>query len=74
MGAAFPLDTVNFENLDTHESLRMVLTSSFNTSHPDMITAAAAGGTTSLSLPILRLKPGRYRIAALEFVGGGTSN
>ena len=72
VGAALPLDFIVFENLGTHDELKMVLTSSFDTAHPDMLTAAAPG-STSLSLPILRFKPGRYRIKSIDFVSGGLS-
>jgi hypothetical protein len=72
VGKALPLDSVTFENLDSHAETRMVLSNSFDASHPDMLTAAAPG-PRSLSLPILKLKPGRYQMKSLEFVGPGYS-
>lgn len=67
--AALPLDTVELENLTTHKKIKAVVSSSFNSSHPDLLTALA-GGNRSLSLPILSLPPGSYVVTRLEFVGG----
>jgi hypothetical protein len=71
-GASIPVDSITLENVATHETQRLVLANTFNPNHPDMLTAAA-NGDTSLSLPILRLKPGRYRVVGFEFVAGGAS-
>jgi hypothetical protein len=69
-GAALPLDVIVFENLDTHESVKATLTKTFDidNSHPDMLTAMMFG-YRYLSMPILHLKPGRYLVKSLEFVG-----
>ncbi len=75
--AALPLDTITFENLEEQKNYKFTLSGSFSASHPDMLTAVAHGNS-SLSLPIVRLKPGTYLITQLEFLGapvsGQTSN
>ena len=73
IGTSLPLDAIEVENLETHAKQRLVLSSSFNISHPDMLTAQAPG-PISLSLPILSLKPGRYQLNSVDFVSGGASS
>jgi hypothetical protein len=65
-GVSLPLDVIVFENLDTHENLRATLTKSFDNSnsHSDLLTPYRG-----ISIPILHLKPGRYVIKSLEFIG-----
>jgi hypothetical protein len=72
-GIALPIDSILFENMETHEEQTMYLTNSFNSSHPDLLTAVAPD-SLSLSLPILRFKPGRYRVMSIDLVSGGASN
>jgi hypothetical protein len=61
IGVAWPIDTITFEDMDSHALVREELANPSITAHPDMLTAAAPN-SVSLSLPILQLKPGRYRI------------
>jgi len=62
------LDTIVFEDLETHEKYRAVLSKKSDPSHPDMLTAVLAGHQF-LSMPIIHLKPGRYQITSLDFLG-----
>ena len=72
-GIAMPVDSIVFENLADHTVQKVIVSNSFDTAHPDMLTAAAPG-PISLSLPILRFNPGRYQIKSIDFVSGGLSN
>jgi TonB family protein len=65
---ALPLDAVVLFNLETHEKIKAIVSNTFDTRHPDLLTATL-NGHRSLSMPILKLKPGHYRIVSLEFVG-----
>lgn len=70
VGTPLVIDRVVFENLGTHDDETRVLSNTFNLSHPDILTAVAPG-PISLSLPILRFQPGRYRLKSIVFVGPG---
>jgi hypothetical protein len=65
---ALPLDVMVLSNLDTHETIKAILSKTFDTNHPDLLTAISHH-TRSLSMPILHLKPGHYLMNSLEFVG-----
>jgi hypothetical protein len=70
VGTPLVLDSIVLENMDTHVAESQTLANTFGRSHPDILTAAAPG-PISLSLPILRFRPGRYRIMSVVFVGPG---
>ncbi len=65
---ALPLDVMVLEDVTTHKVYRAVLSKTFGSSHPDLLTAVA-GRHRSVSMAILHLNPGRYRVKSLEFVG-----
>jgi hypothetical protein len=71
VGTPLVLERVVLENMDTHAEETRVLANSFGSSHPDILTAAAPG-PVSLSLPIMRFQPGRYRLKSISFVGPGS--
>jgi len=70
VGTPLVLDSIVVENMETHVSESRTLANAFGKAHPDILTAAAPG-PISLSLPILKFKPGRYRITSVVFVGPG---
>ena len=67
VGSAIPLDSIVLED-GAHAEVKLTVTSVFGSSHPDLLTAYTPAHE-SLSLPIMRLKPGRYVLKELEFVG-----
>jgi hypothetical protein len=71
VGTPLVLDSIVFENLETHAEESRSLANTFGRSHPDILTAAAPG-PMSLSLPIMKFNPGRYRLKYVVFVGPGT--
>jgi len=72
-GGVLPLDGFVFENLDDHTITTLWVAGRIEDSHPDILTAMAPG-PLSLSLPILRLRPGRYAINSVLFLTGGFSD
>jgi hypothetical protein len=70
VGTPLVLDSLVFENLETQVEEKRTLANTFSKSRPDILTAAAPG-PISLSLPILRFRPGRYRLKSITFVGPG---
>ncbi len=70
VGTPLVLDSIVFENLETHIEESRTLANTFGRSHPDILTAAVSG-STSLSLPILKFRPGRYHLKSIVFVGPG---
>jgi hypothetical protein len=71
VGTPLVLDSVVFENMETRAEESRTLSNTFGRSHPDILTAAAPG-PRSLSLPIMKFRPGRYRLKSISFVGPGT--
>jgi len=67
VGTAIPLNSVVLEDGDTHAEQRLIVSSVFGSAHPDLLTAYTPDHK-SLSLPIVRLRPGRYMVRQLEFV------
>ena len=65
---ALPLDVMVLENIATHKEYKAILSKTFNSSHPDLLTAVSRENR-SLSMAILHLPVGRYQIKSLEFVG-----
>jgi hypothetical protein len=70
VGTPLVVDSVVFENQETHGEETRTLANTFGKGHPDILTAAAPG-PISLSLPILKFRPGHYRIKSIVFVGPG---
>lgn len=70
VGTPLVVDSILLENLDTHAEESRTLANTFGQSHPDILTAAAPG-PRSLSLPIMKFRPGRYRLKSIVFVGPG---
>ena len=68
---ALPLDTVVVEDLSTHAELWAHVGTNDPT-HPDILTALE-GDHRSLSLVILHLNPGQYRLKKLEYLGARNS-
>jgi hypothetical protein len=70
-GAPLVVDNVTFENMDTESDVTKTIANTFGRDHPDALSAVAPG-PVSLTLPILKFKPGRYRVKQIVFVGPGT--
>jgi len=64
---ALPLETVELEETSMHMKIRAHV-GTLDPSHPDILTALE-GNHRSLSLVILHLSPGQYRLRSLEFLG-----
>lgn len=71
VGTPLVLDSIVLEDMDTHVTESKTLANTFGQSHPDILTAAAPG-PISLSLPIMKFRPGRYLIKSVVFVGPGS--
>lgn len=71
VNTALSLDRLMVENMDTRVVESRTLSNTFDLKHPDILTAASPGGHASLSLPILKFRPGRYRLKSVVFVGPG---
>lgn len=71
VNTALSLDRLVVENMDTGVTESRTLSNTFDLKHPDILTAASPGGHAALSLPILKYRPGRYRLKSIVFVGPG---
>lgn len=71
VGTPLVLDSIVFENMETQAKESRTLANTLGKDHPDILTAAAPG-PVSLSLPILKFRPGRYRLKSIVFVGPGS--
>lgn len=65
-GAAIPIQRIELENRETGERSTVMLAKSFGASRPDYLTAVT-NGKQALSMIIVALKPGTYRLWAIEF-------
>jgi hypothetical protein len=71
VGAPLIVDNVTFENIDSGSDVTKTIANTFGQDHPDALTAAAPG-PISLTLPIMKFKPGRYLLKEIVFFGPGT--
>jgi len=65
-GGGWPLENIVFESAITHKTITFVFNKSFNSSHPDYLTAVENSDKV-LCMAIVHLEPGDYIINRIEF-------